>query len=297
MRNYSFYYFFVLALFCLFSMESCKKEDPLPPLMLTLGVADSSILNIDTTIQFVANIPVVWQIVQTGVGALTISTNDTKMASYQTPRVAGVYTLRILNQADTTEKIIRTLIVTPRATLFNALRAGGYVLSFRHGLASTGGDQLSSSVPNWWKSCESTLARQLDNPAGRVQSEKTGQAFRLLKIPVNKVISSEYCRCLQTAQLMKLVPNVETSRVLTYYVYDETNRYANTFNLIREQTISKQNTVFSTHVGFPSVPANLNPILSTLGMGDAAVFKLNPNGVAPTVVQVLTSADFTNLIK
>jgi hypothetical protein len=31
-------------------MESCKKEDALPPLVTTLGVADSSILNIDTTI-------------------------------------------------------------------------------------------------------------------------------------------------------------------------------------------------------------------------------------------------------
>lgn len=297
MRNYVFYYFFVLALLCLFSMESCKKEDTLPPLALTLGVADSSILNIDTTIQFVANIPVIWKLSQAGAGALSISNADTKMASYQAPKVAGVYTLRILNQADTTEKIVRTFIVTPKATLFNALRTGGYVLSFRHGFANTGVDQLSSSIPDWWKSCESTIARQLDNPAGRVQSEKTGQALRLLKIPVNKVLSSEYCRCLQTAQLMKLVPNVETSKVLTYYVYDEINRYANTFNLIKEQTIGKQNTIFVTHVGFASIPANLNRILSILSMGDAAVFKLNPNGAEPTVVQILTSADFTDLIK
>ncbi len=297
MRNYAFYYFFVLALLCLFSMGSCKKEDALPPLALTLGIADSSILNIDTTIQFATNIPVLWKIVQAGGGTLATSANDTKMTSYQAPKVAGVYTLRILNQADTTEKIIRTFIVTPRASLFNALRTGGYVLSFRHGFASTGADQLSSSIPNWWKSCESTIARQLDNPAGRVQSEKTGQAIRLLKIPVSKVISSEYCRCLQTAQLMKLVPNVETSQVLSYYVYDEINRYANTFALVKQQTIGRQNVIFVTHVGFPSIPANLNRILSILNMGDAAVFKLNPNGAEPTVVQVLTSADLTDLIK
>jgi len=296
MYNYFRYFLVAIALIAMFAIGSCKKEDAMPPLVLTVGVADSSIINMDTIIQLASNIPVVWKLVQANGGTLTVSTADTKMATYQAPKVMGVYTLRILNQADTSEKIIRTVIVSPRASLLNSLRGGGYVLSFRHGLATTGADQLGSTVPNWWKSCESTIARQLDSPAGRVQSEKMGKALKLLKIPIGKAISSEFCRCLQTLQLMNLGVNIETSKFLTYYVYDEANRYANTLNLVKEQAISKQNTVFSTHVGFGAIPPTANRILSNLSMGDAAVFKLNPNGAEPTVVQILMSADLTGLI-
>lgn len=296
MYNYLRYFFVLIAIVAILSIGSCKKEDTLPPLTLTTGLADSSIVNIDTAIQLAVNIPVIWKLTQANSGTLTPSAADAKTAIFRTPKTAGVYTLRILNQADTTEKIIRTIVVTPLSGLFNNLRGGGYVLSFRHGLASTGADQLNSSVPNWWKSCESTIARQLDSPAGRTQSEKTGKALKLLKIPIGKAISSEFCRCLQTLQLMNLGVNIETSKFLTYYVYDEANRYANTFNLVKEQVISKQNTVFSTHVGFSIVPLNLNRILANLNMGDAAIFKLNPNGAEPTVVQILASADLTGLI-
>jgi hypothetical protein len=80
-------------------------------------------------------------------------------------------------------------------------------------------------------------------------------------------------------------------------VYDEANRYANTFRLIREQTISNRNIIFITHVGYPSIPPNLNPVLSTLNQGDAGVFRLNPNNTEPTYVQVLRANDLTDLIR
>jgi phosphohistidine phosphatase SixA len=291
-------YFFSVSIIVTFAfLTGCEKEDKLPALALTTDIADSTMVNIDTAIRLTANIPVIWKLTEQNGGVISNISADSLTITYTTPKVAGVYTLKILNRADTTAKILRTFIVTSKIRIFNSLRRGGYVLSFRHGLATTGADQLSSAVPNWWKSCEATLARQLDNPAGRVQSEKTGKALKLLKIPVGRVISSEYCRCLQTVQFMNLGINTETSPFLTYYVYDEVNRYANTFRLIREQTISNRNIIFSTHVGFAFVPPTLNPVLNGLQMGDAAVFKLNPDGVEPTFAGVLTSADFTNLIK
>lgn len=296
MYQYTRYFSVLVAIIALCSIGSCKKETLLPPLSLTMGIADSSIFNVDTAIQLSANIPVIWKFTRANSGTLTPSAEDEKTITYRTPKTAGVYTLRILNQADTTEKIIRTVIVTPLAGLFNDLRNGGYVLSFRHALANTGGDQLSSPIPNWWRSCESTIARQLDVPAGRVQAEKTGKALKLLKIPVGKIISSEYCRCLQTVQFMNLGVGIETSRFLTYYVYDEANRYTDTFSLVRQQPISRQNIIFSTHVGFSFIPPTANRILANLNMGDAAVFRLRPNGAEPTVVQILTSADLTGLV-
>lgn len=297
--NLSFVKFFALmSIFTCTLVMSCKKDDPLPPLEVA-GLADSTIVNIDTILQFTANIPVVWQLVGgSSSGTLTPVDTENKINAYRTPRAAGVYTLRILNQADTTEKVIRTVIVTPRAAIFNALRRGGHVLSFRHGLATTSVDQTSFALStNWWRSCETTFARQLDNPVGRIQMERTGRALKSLKIPVGRIISSEFCRCLQSVQFMQLGVNIETSQFLTFFVYDEANRYANTFRLIREQTISNRNIIFSTHVGFSNIPSNLNPVLNSLQQGDAAVFRLNPNGAEPTYIGVIATGDFTALAR
>ncbi len=288
---------FAIAILSLFVLTSCKKEDNLPNLTLVNEVADSLLVPIDTTIQFTANVPVRLRFLQRNAGSLVSANSDTTNISYKTPRNTGIYTIQLINKADTSQKIQRTFIVSPQVQLFRTLRRGGHVLSFRHALAANGSDTFRDFSTNWWKSCDNTVARQLTIPDGRVQSEKMGRALKVLKIPVGRIISSEYCRCIQTAQFMNLGINIETSPILTYYVYDEANRYANTFRLIREQTISNRNIIFITHVGYPSIPPNLNPVLSTLNQGDAGVFRLNPNNAEPTYVQVLRANDLTDLIR
>jgi len=288
---------FAIAILSLFVLTSCKKEDNLPNLTLVNEVADSLLVPIDTTIQFTANVPVRLRFLQRDAGSLVSANSDTTNISYKTPRNTGIYTIQLINKADTSQKIQRTFIVSPQVQLFRTLRRGGHVLSFRHALAANGSDTFRDFSTNWWKSCDNTVARQLTIPDGRVQSEKMGRALKVLKIPVGRIISSEYCRCIQTAQFMNLGINIETSPILTYYVYDEANRYANTFRLIREQTISNKNIIFITHVGYPSIPPNLNPVLSTLNQGDAGVFRLNPNNAEPTYVQVLRANDLTDLIR
>jgi len=288
---------FAIAILSLFVLTSCKKEDNLPNLALVNEVADSLLVPIDTTIQFTANVPVRLRFLQRNAGSLVSANSDTTNISYKTPRNTGIYTIQLINKADTSQKIQRTFIVSPQVQLFRTLRRGGHVLSFRHALAANGSDTFRDFSTNWWKSCDNTVARQLTIPDGRVQSEKMGRALKVLKIPVGRIISSEYCRCIQSAQFMNLGINIETSPILTYYVYDEANRYANTFRLIREQTISNRNIIFITHVGYPSIPPNLNPVLSTLNQGDAGVFRLNPNNAEPTYVQVLRANDLTDLIR
>ncbi|GAB4189020.1 MAG: hypothetical protein OHK0057_14290 [Thermoflexibacter sp.] len=286
-----------LSLLISYLLTSCKKEENRPNLALVTEVADSLLVPTDTTILFTANVSVRLRILQANGGIFISANSDSTNVAYRTPRNVGIYTVQLINKADTSQKIQRTFIVSPQVQLFRALRRGGHVLSFRHALAANGSDTFRDFSTNWWKSCDNTVARQLTIPDGRVQSEKMGRALKILKIPVGRIISSEYCRCIQTAQFMNLGINIETSPLLTYYVYDEANRYANTFRLMREQTISNRNVLFITHVGYPSVPPNLNPVLSTLNQGDAGVFRLNPNNAEPTYVQVLKANDLTDLIR
>lgn len=60
---------------------------------------------------------------------------------------------------------------------------------------------------------------------------------------------------------------------ITYYVYDEANRYPKTMQLVSSQPADGKVSVMITHAGFSGMlPAN--PILQELQWGDAAVFKI-----------------------
>lgn len=75
------------------------------------------------------------------------------------------------------------------------LRAGGNVLFFRHAkteMLAKDGDGTD------WDDC--SWQRNL-SPMGREAAREMGEAFRLLEIPVGEVLSSPYCRCMDTAQL------------------------------------------------------------------------------------------------
>ncbi len=79
--------------------------------------------------------------------------------------------------------------------LISALKKGGFVLYFRHG--ATHHDQPDHEHVNFDDcSTQRNLSRQ-----GRSQVRFIGKAFDGLGIPVNKVYSSPYCRCTETADL------------------------------------------------------------------------------------------------
>ena len=113
-------------------------------------------------------------------------------------------------------------------TLTQALRAGGYVLFWRHATANTCQDRQElgrASMPqivDWWKSCDrncaTALARQLDQQ-GYDEADAIGGAIRTRMIPFSRVLSSEYCRSVETAAHMALGPPTETFKDITFYVY------------------------------------------------------------------------------
>jgi phosphohistidine phosphatase SixA len=81
-----------------------------------------------------------------------------------------------------------------------ALVHGSHVALIRHGNAPPGyGD------PPGFKIDDCATQRNLDD-VGRAQARALGEAFRQHGVPVGKVLSSPWCRCLETARLMALGP-------------------------------------------------------------------------------------------
>src|SRR5215475_8840624 len=86
------------------------------------------------------------------------------------------------------------------ATLRAALRAGGHVALVRHG-ATAGG----AGDPPGFRLDDCATQRNLTDK-GRAEARRLGERFRSEDVAVGKLISSEWCRCQETAALMDLGP-------------------------------------------------------------------------------------------
>lgn len=89
-----------------------------------------------------------------------------------------------------------------------ALAKGGHVALIRHGNAPPGygGD------PPGFRFDDCKTQRNLDE-VGRGQARAVGEAFRKHGVRVDRIVSSPFCRCMETGQLMA-VGSVETSWAL-----------------------------------------------------------------------------------
>lgn len=82
-----------------------------------------------------------------------------------------------------------------------ALVRGGHVALIRHGNAPPG----HGGDPPGFKIDDCATQRNLDEK-GRAQARALGEAFRGHGVRADKVLSSPWCRCLETARLMGLGP-------------------------------------------------------------------------------------------
>ena len=78
--------------------------------------------------------------------------------------------------------------------LFNQLEDGGKLIFIRHAYAPGSGD------PSNFNLNDCSTQRNLSED-GRKQAENIGKFFRNKKIKIDKVLSSEWCRCKETAQI------------------------------------------------------------------------------------------------
>jgi phosphohistidine phosphatase SixA len=90
-------------------------------------------------------------------------------------------------------------------TTWKLLAGGGQAVLIRHAITTPGvGD------PPGMRLQECSTQRNLTDE-GRAHARRVGEAFRARKIPVDRVMSGPWCRCLETARLAFGPPEVWTA--------------------------------------------------------------------------------------
>ncbi|MEA2514504.1 MAG: hypothetical protein QOJ59_3991 [Thermomicrobiales bacterium] len=148
--------------------------------------------------------------------------------------------------------------------LVGALRAGGYVIYFRH--ASTDFSQTDADRQDL---ADCSTQRNLDE-AGSADARAIGTAFRALAIPVGDVLSSEYCRIRETAELAfgRVTPSRDlTSRASTTGEAERAERIEALRGLLSTPPPTGVNTVLVGHL------FNLQDATGiSIAEGEAAIF-------------------------
>ena len=102
--------------------------------------------------------------------------------------------------------------------LLNQLEDGGKLIFIRHAYAPGGGD------PNNFNLDDCSTQRNLNNE-GREQAKYIGEFFKKNKIEIDKVLSSEWCRCKETAKIA--------------FKNFSTNSFLNSFTVLNIEKIKK----------------------------------------------------------
>ncbi|MHB1244596.1 MAG: histidine phosphatase family protein [Gaiellaceae bacterium] len=149
------------------------------------------------------------------------------------------------------------------AQLVQALQEGGLVVYLRHAATDQSQDDAGLADLD-----DCSKQRNLDE-SGREQSREIGRAFRALELPVGDVLTSEYCRTRETAELA--FGRYADEPVLTGFPGKGDPGYA--ARVTRTQALlgappEKGNTVLVAHVKNLEAAAKL-----TIEEGDAAVFE------------------------
>lgn len=101
----------------------------------------------------------------------------------------------------------------PREALIDAMKSGGVVLYIRHAQTESDyADQVSAEIGN----CATQRVLSQD---GWADARKIGQALATLDLNIVEVISSEYCRAWQTADLA--FGTYETNAALNFEPYED----------------------------------------------------------------------------
>jgi phosphohistidine phosphatase SixA len=84
---------------------------------------------------------------------------------------------------------------TSEEALWAVLKSGGHIVLIRHAVTEPGiGDPPGFTIG------DCSTQRNL-SAKGRADAQRIGEAFRARNIPISNVLSSRWCRCIDTAQL------------------------------------------------------------------------------------------------
>ena len=118
--------------------------------------------------------------------------------------------MRTISFAMLTFAILLANAFAGQAELTDKLKSGGHILMIRHALAPGGGDP-----PNF-KIGDCSTQRNL-NETGREQSRAIGKWLRNRGIQTARIYSSQWCRCLETANLLGLGPVKELPALNSFF--------------------------------------------------------------------------------
>ncbi|WP_026898519.1 histidine phosphatase family protein [Daejeonella oryzae] len=127
-----------------------------------------------------------------------------------------------------------------------------YVIVLRHADADLGRDYSISPTdqgpPEWWKSCDPDLARQL-NQTGIIRSTELGNIFRDLDYSFARVISSEFCRSVKTAELINAGPTIQIDGRLNHPSYNKSGlgAFVGMKELVQEFPVDNKMSLIVTH--------------------------------------------------
>ena len=177
------------------------------------------------------------------------------------PTVVDVKTLEVIAEESLSPTEIWQRLAQPGDSL--------YVVMLRHALAPGTGD------PSNFDLADCSTQRNL-SAEGRSQAQQIGQAFQDQEVSVRQVLSSQWCRCLETAQLMDLGP-VEPYPPLNSFFRDRSTATTQTTDIRREmgsQVDQPGVVVMVTH------QVNITELTDIVPLsGEAVVLEAQPAGI------------------
>tara|TARA_Y100000992_G_scaffold282966_1_gene231894 strand:+ start:31 stop:588 length:558 start_codon:yes stop_codon:yes gene_type:complete len=147
--------------------------------------------------------------------------------------------------------------------LFNQLEDGGKLIFIRHAYAPGSGD------PSNFNLNDCSTQRNL-SVEGRQQAKYIGEFFRDKKIKIDKILSSEWCRCKETAKIA--FKNFSTNSFLNSFYSSKfaknKNKQINALNNYIVNFKSDKNLILVTHYVLISEVLNYAPSSGEIVVSD-----------------------------
>ena len=147
--------------------------------------------------------------------------------------------------------------------LLKQLTEGGKLIFIRHAYAPGGGD------PDNFNLNDCSTQRNLNNE-GREQAKYIGEFFKKNKIEIDKVLSSEWCRCKETAKIA--FKNFSTNNFLNSFYSSKfaknKDKQIDALNNYLLKFKSAKNLIFVTHYVLISEVLNYGPSSGEIVVSD-----------------------------
>ena len=147
--------------------------------------------------------------------------------------------------------------------LINQLEDGGKLIFIRHAYAPGNGDPAGFNLNDCF------TQRNLSED-GRKQAQRIGEFFTKNKIEIDKVLSSEWCRCKETAKIA--FKNYSTNSFLNSFYSAKfsknKDKQIKAFNNYIKNYKGKKNLILVTHYVFISEVLNYGPSSGEIVVSD-----------------------------